>query len=134
LLVDANIHLLLRENAMRQIVVGTFDQQDSARAAIVALANDRFDPRRVHAIETRAAECADEPAPPPLVDDSVVDHLRNFFAGLFGVGHEVSAYAAAMRRGGAVVRVDVDDQPQAVRAELAFVKAGAVDITRRASH
>ncbi len=119
---------------MRQIVVGTFDQQDSARAAIVALANDRFDPRRVHAIETRAAECADEPAPPPLVDDSVVDHLRNFFAGLFGVGHEVSAYAAAMRRGGAVVRVDVDDQPQAVRAELAFVKAGAVDITRRASH
>ena len=32
---------------MRQIVVGTFDQQDAARAAILALANDRFDPRRV---------------------------------------------------------------------------------------
>ena len=72
--------------------------------------------------------------PPPIVDDSVVDHLRNFFAGLFGVGHDVTAYAAAMRRGGAVVRVDVDDQPQAARAELAFVKAGAIDITRRTSH
>ena len=120
---------------MRQIVVGTFDQQDSARAAIVALANDRFDPRRVHAIETRVPQLEGEPAPPPtLVDDSVVDHLRNFFAGLFGVGHDVSAYAAAMRRGGAVVRVDVDDLPQAVRAELAFAKAGAIDITRRTNH
>ena len=119
---------------MRQIVVGTFDQQDCARAAIVALANDRFDPRRVHAIETRAPDVDDAAAPPTLADDSVVDHLRNFFAGLFGVGHDVSAYAAAMRRGGAVVRVDVDDQPEAARAELAFAKAGAIDITRRASH
>ena len=120
---------------MRQIVVGTFDQQDSARAAIVALANDRFDPRRVHAIETRAAGFDDAPAPPPTVtEDSVVDHLRNFFAGLFGVGHDVTAYAAAMQRGGAVVRVDVEDQPEAVRAEQAFAKAGAIDITRRACH
>jgi hypothetical protein len=120
---------------MRQIVVGTFDQQDSARAAIAALANDRFDPRRVHAIETHTHVLDDEPAAPPAVtDDSVVDHLRNFLAGLFGVTHDVSAYAAAMRRGGAVVRVDVDDQPEAVRAELAFVKAGAIDITRRSPH
>lgn len=118
---------------MRQIVVGTFDQQDAARAAILALANDRFDPRRVHAIETRIPDFDDEPAPPPppIVDDSMVDHLRNFFAGLFGMEHDVASYAAAMRRGGAVVRVDVDDQPQAARAELAFVQAGAIDITRR---
>jgi len=120
---------------MGQIVVATFDQQDSARAAIAALANDRFDPRRVHAIETRRPAYVDEPAPPPppVADDSVVDHLRNFFAGLFGIAHDVTAYAAAMRRGGAVVRVDVDNQPQAMRAELAFVKAGAIDVTRRAS-
>ena len=122
---------------MRQIVVGTFDQQDAARAAILALANDRFDPRRVHAIETRPAVFDDGPAvapPPPVTEDSVVDHLRNFFAGLLGIGHDVSAYAAAMRRGGAVVRVDVDDQPEAARAERAFAQAGAIDITRRASH
>jgi hypothetical protein len=118
---------------MRQIVVGTFDRQHSARAAIAALANDRFDPRRVHAIETRVPEFEGAPPPPAIVDDSVVDHLRNFFAGLFGIGHDVTAYAAAMRRGGAVVRVDVDDQPQAARAELAFVKAGAIDVTRRSS-
>ena len=122
---------------MRQIVVGTFDQQDAARAAILALANDRFDPRRVHAIETRAAAFDDEPQappPPPLAEDKVVDHLRNFFAGLLGIGQDVSVYAAAMRRGGAVVRVDVDDQPQAARAERAFAQAGAIDITRRTSH
>ena len=119
---------------MRQIVVGTFDQQDSARAAIAALANDRFDPRRVHAIETptHALDDDDALAPPPAItEDSMVDHLRNFLAGLFGVSPDVSAYAAAMRRGGAVVRVDVDDQPQAARAEQAFVKAGAIDVTRR---
>jgi hypothetical protein len=121
---------------MRQIVVGTFDQQTAARAAIVALANDRFDPRRVHAIETRTPGFDDDGAPPPtpVADDSVVDHLRNFFAGLLGIGHDVSAYAAAMRRGGAVVRVDVDDQPEAARAEQAFARAGAIDITRRPSH
>ena len=128
-------HQTIGDTTMRQIVVGTFDQQDSARAAIAALANDRFDPRRVHAIETRVPALDDEPEPaPPIVDDSVVDHLRNFFAGLFGVGHDVTAYAAAMRRGGAVVRVDVDDQPQAARAELAFMNAGAIDVTRRTSH
>jgi hypothetical protein len=88
----------------------------------------------VHATETRVQTLDDEPAPSPIVDDSVVDHLRNFFAGLFGVGHDVTAYAAAMRRGGAVVRVDVEDQPEAARAELAFVEAGAIDITRRTSH
>ena len=89
----------------------------------------------MHAIETRRPTFDDEPAPPPpITDDSVVDHLRNFFAGLFGVSHDVTAYAAAMRRGGAVVRVDVDDQPQAARAEHAFVTAGAIDITRRTSH
>jgi len=120
---------------MQHIVVGTFDQQAAARAAIVALANDRFDPRRVHAIETPMPVVDGEAAPAPAVaDDSVVDHLRNFFAGLLGLGHDVSAYAAAMRRGGAVVRVDVDDQPQAARAELAFAKAGAIDITRRPRH
>ena len=122
---------------MRQIVVGTFDQQTAARAAIVALANDRFDPRRVHAIETRTPAFDDDGTPStraPVADDSVVDHLRNFFAGLLGIGHDVSAYAAAMRRGGAVVRVDVDDQPEAARAQLAFARAGAIDITRRASH
>jgi len=119
---------------MRQIVVGTFDRQDSARAAIAALANDRFDPRRVHAIETprHVLDDADEPVPaPPIPDDRMVDHLRNFLAGLFGVSPDVSAYAAAMRRGGAVVRVDVDDQPEATRAEQAFVRAGAIDVTRR---
>jgi len=121
---------------MQHIVVGTFDQQAAARAAIVALANDRFDPRRVHAIETPVpSDDAGDTAPaPPVADDGVVDHLRNFFAGLLGIGHDVSAYAAAMRRGGAVVRVDVDDQPQAARAELAFARAGAIDITRRPRH
>ena len=120
---------------MQHIVVGTFDQQAAARTAIVTLANDRFDPRRVHAIETPMPVVDGEAAPTPTIaDDSVVDHLRNFFAGLLGLGHDVSAYAAAMRRGGAVVRVDVDDQPQAARAELAFAKAGAIDITRRPRH
>jgi hypothetical protein len=122
---------------MPHIVVGTFDQQASARAAIVALANDRFDPRRVHAIETPMPtfDTEDETAPAaPVADDGVVDHLRNFFAGLLGIGHDVSAYAAAMRRGGAVVRVDVDDPPEAARAELAFARAGAIDITRRPRH
>jgi hypothetical protein len=121
---------------MRQIVVGTFDQQDAARAAIVALANDRFDPRRVHAIETRIHGLDDERAlaPLPVVEDSLVDPLRHFLAGLFDGEHDVTAYAAAIRQGGAVVRVDVDGPPEAARAEQAFAKAGAIEITCRTRH
>ena len=107
---------------MRQIVVGTFDQQDSARAAIVALANARFDPRRVHAIEARAAGGAAGPVPPPaLVDDSMVDHLRNFFAGLFGVGHDVTAFAQR--------RVDGHGKAGAERKGLAEQKGVKVSDT-----
>jgi hypothetical protein len=116
---------------MHQIVVGTFDRQAAARAAVAALADARFDPRRVHAIQTSAPPCGDDEAAAPVVDHGVVDHLRNFLAGLLGIGHDVGAYAAAMRRAGAVVGVDVDDRPQAVRAELALTRAGAIEIHRR---
>lgn len=123
---------------MRQTVVGLFDGQQSARAAMAALATARIDPRRVHASEMPAPAPVSTLAPGPRAgsapaDDGVLGHIRHFFAEMFDVDHDLTPYANAVRRGGLFVRVDVDvdDQPQAVRAELALVKAGAVDITRR---
>jgi hypothetical protein len=107
---------------MRQTVVGTFARPDAARAAIAALAADRFAPDQVHALEPRPAPA---PAAAPHDDHGVLAHVRHFIADALGLDE------AGMARGGAIVRVDAIDSPQAVRAELAFVRAGAVDITRQ---
>ena len=117
---------------MRQTVVGVFDRQETARVALETLAREHFDPARVHATDDRSPlpESPDAAVHHP-VDDGVMANVRHFFAEILGLEHDVTPYANIVRSGGAVVRVDVDDQPQAVRAELALVKAGAVDITRR---
>jgi hypothetical protein len=119
---------------MRQTVVGVFDLQDAAQAAVTTLADERFDPSRVHAVETATIPTLTDIAVPAEVDTSVLSQLRHFLAANFHSAHATLLFDGMERRGNAVVSVEVDDQPQAVRAELAFVKAGAIDITRRNSH
>ena len=115
---------------MRQTVVGVFERPDEARAAIATLAHECFDPSRVHATRTPGLPIEPEPAPRPS-RSGTLGHLRRMLGAVFDATHDTTPYARVMQRGGTVVSVDVDDQPQAVRAELAFVKTGAVDITRR---
>ena len=115
---------------MRQTVIGVFEQQDDAQAAMTTLADERFDPSRVHALETAAIPTLTDVAVARDPHPGVLGHLRHFLSEAFGAGHGTLLYDGIMRRGNAVVSVDVDDQPQAVRAELALVKAGAIDITR----
>jgi hypothetical protein len=122
---------------MRQIVVGVFEQLDAARAAIAALARERVDPRRVHATSTPALELTlDPPAAAagagarPAAPASL-RRLLDALGRLFGTHGDLSAYERAKRRGGTVISVDVDDPPQAALAERAFVRAGAIDVTRR---
>ncbi|HEX7688680.1 MAG TPA: hypothetical protein VF453_13295, partial [Burkholderiaceae bacterium] len=50
---------------------------------------------------------------------------------LLGTPGDLSAYERAKRRGGTVISVDVDGPPEAALAERAFVRAGAIDVTRR---
>lgn len=66
-------------------------------------------------------------------DTGMVNRVRNFFSGMFGPQDEpeVGHYAEALRRGGAVLKVDVDDDAQIEGVRDAFTTAGAVDIDQR---
>jgi hypothetical protein len=119
---------------MRQTVIGVFEQQDAAQAAMTTLVDERFDPSRVHALETAAIPTLTDIAVAADPHPGMLRHLRHFLSEAFGPGHGTLLYDGIARRGSAVVSVDVDDQPQAVRAELALVKAGAIDITRHTSN
>jgi len=71
--------------------------------------------------------------PLPEDDDGVFGHIRSFFAELFGPGHvpaarDVARYTSAVRGGGAVVRVQVEDEMQAGRARRDLESAGATHI------
>ncbi len=115
---------------MRQTVIGVFEEHDAAQVAMTTLADERFDPSRVHALETATIPTLTDIAVAVDPHPGVLGHLRNFLSDTFGASHASLLYDGIARRGGSVVSVDVDDQPQAVRAELALVKAGAIDITR----
>jgi hypothetical protein len=112
-----------------------FEQLDAARAAIAALARERVDPRRVHATSTPALELTLEPpgaATRAAALPAPLQRLLRALGRLLGGGDgDLSAYERAKRRGGMVVSVDVDDPPQAALAERAFVRAGAIDVSRR---
>jgi hypothetical protein len=116
---------------MRQTVIGVFEESQGAQAALSTLADERFDPARVHTLQTAAIPTLTDVAIAPQSHPGVLGHLRHFLAESFGPSHGTLLYDGVSRRGSAMVRVDVDDQPQAVRAELAMVKAGAIDITRQ---
>ena len=71
--------------------------------------------------------------PMPEDDDGVLGHIRSFFAELFGPTHvlgsgDVERYTDTMRRGGAIVRVEVEDDAQAGRARADLEAAGAVHL------
>ncbi len=117
---------------MRQTVVGVFDRQETARDAVEALRCAGFDRARIHVTDSHPGATASVVAAAPArEDDGVMGHVRSFLAEVFGVDHDLTPHAEAVRGGGAVVKVDVDERVQVPRAELALLKAGAVDITHR---
>jgi len=125
---------------MRQTVVGVFDRHDAARRAAAQLQDSGFGPDSVHVTEEPGMPGAggaltETSAPPSRDEGGLFAGLRSFFAEVFGAGPEphghFDQYAEAVRRGGAVVKVDVDDEARIDAARSAMVAAGAVDIEER---
>lgn len=114
---------------MKQTVVGVFDRFAAARHAAMQLQQNGFDEDCVHVTGNESATAGDAHA-----DEGVLGHMRAFFADLFGQEDtpEASQYTEAVRRGSAVVTVDVDEEAKAEQARLALQQAGAVDIDARA--
>jgi len=117
---------------MKQTVVGVFDRYEAARLATELLQDSGFGPDSVHITSESGADIAPQASGE---DGGMLDSVRRFFAGIFGSndhGTEVSQYAEVVRRGGAIVTVDADDDPMVARACSALESAGAVDIEQEA--
>ena len=114
---------------MRQTVVGVFERYESARHAANLLHDSGFGEDAVH-LTDGGGTAADE-------HRGTWDSIRSFFAEVFGADRDadrmMSPYAEAVRRGCAVVKVDVDDadEPRVDRARQVLESAGAVDIDER---
>jgi len=121
-----------------QTVVGVFDTVDEAQSARVSLINDGFDPGSV-TVQSNTGTLAegDQAATGSTYADGTGDgfmaSVGRFFTNLFGGDDNEHAghYAEAVRRGGSVVAVTVDDDSRVEAARTALAAAGAVDIDRR---
>ena len=111
---------------MRRTVVGVFDRQETARAAIAALARSGFDREHIHVAASRPHATAAVVAAPQPAGHGALGYLSNLLADTYGI-----APGRAAEVGGTVVQVDIDHRALAPRAELALVTAGAVDITHQ---
>jgi uncharacterized protein (TIGR02271 family) len=112
---------------MKQTVVGVFDSEVDAQRAMQTLAQTEVDPSHVRT--TSADGTVTHP------EAGVMGRVRNFFSDMFGTDddRELGHYAEAVRRGGAVVRVDIDDDDttRLERVRHVLQDAGAVDLDER---
>jgi hypothetical protein len=121
---------------MKQTVVGVFDRHAQAHAAAQRLRDSGFGDSVFVTDEADAAATSSSSARAAAPDDDhgVLARVRHFFADLFGDDdrREVGRYAEAVRRGGALVKVEVADEAQLDAARSALQAAGALDINQQA--
>jgi uncharacterized protein (TIGR02271 family) len=117
---------------MRQTVVGVFDKYSAAQRAAQQLRDSGFGDSVFVTEEVQEAS-PDVSSRPREGEGGAFESVRRFFADLFGNddSREVTTYAEAVRRGGAVVKVEVDEQ-ETDAARSALEAAGALDIDEQA--
>jgi hypothetical protein len=112
---------------MKQTIVGVFERHDDAQRAARLLRDSGF-------ADTRLTDRPEDDVPEPDdgADDGVAAHIRSFFAEIFGPTPPhpaASGHAELLRRGGALVRVDLpdDDGIEAARSALQTCGAAAIE-------
>ncbi|WP_028998437.1 YsnF/AvaK domain-containing protein [Azohydromonas australica] len=115
---------------MKQTVVGLFDSEADAQRALQILTAKGTDPGHVQITHAEGAATAGTTAQP---DAALTSRVRGFFSDMFGPPDEpeVGHYAEAVRRGGALLKVEIDDDAQLDDVREAFTTASAVDIDQR---
>lgn len=123
---------------MRQTVVGVFDQYATAQRAAAALAAHGIARDHIHVTgatdeQARGAQSASG-SERYAGGEGVVGSIRSFFSEVFG-GDEhhshLDEYSEAVKRGGAVVKVDADEEGEVEQARTMLMREGAVDIDQR---
>lgn len=122
---------------MNQTVVGVFNSHEAAERAAETLAGQGFERSRMHVKSTGADGTGTVSDTTGTTQDGestgVMASIRHFFAELFGDDDEQSGhYAEAVRRGGAVLAVEVEDS-RIDAARDALMECGAVNIEEQVS-
>ena len=124
---------------MNQTVVGVFNSHEAAERAAETLAGQGFERSRMHVKSTGADSTGTASATTSTSTSQdgegtgVMASIRHFFAELFGDEDEQSGhYTEAVRRGGAVLAVEVDDS-RIDAARDALMQCGAIDIDEQVS-
>ncbi|ANN76345.1 YsnF/AvaK domain-containing protein [Bordetella flabilis] len=116
---------------MAQNIVGVFDSFERANDVVERLVDagiSRSDVR-VHARDGNAAYEADTETGEP--DRGFIENVQHFFKNLFGEEdhrEEVGHYSEAVRRGGALLSVEVQDETQMATVQSLMEEGGAEDI------
>ncbi|MDR5774517.1 MULTISPECIES: YsnF/AvaK domain-containing protein [unclassified Caballeronia] len=128
---------------MTQAIVGVFDSFQQAESAVARLVEgglDRAD-MEVHASdETSGAErpvVADRPASAATEEVGIVGKIENFFGNMFAGddrSEDIGNYQEAVRRGGALLTVNVKEESQVPLVRSTMHEAGVVDIDERVAH
>jgi uncharacterized protein (TIGR02271 family) len=130
-------HFPLQESSMNQTVVGVFNSHEAAERAAETLASQGFDRSQMH-VKSTGGGSGDAVADTTRTSQDgegtgLMASIRHFFSELFGDEDEQSGhYTEAVRRGGAVLAVEVDDS-RLDAAREALVQCGAVDIEEQVS-
>lgn len=118
-----------RSPSVKQTVVALFDQHAAAQQARERLLARGFEPSSITLSDTADGEVRQsEPE-----SGGVLASVRHFFADLFGDDRhdEVGVYADTIARGGAVLKVEVDDDERVDTTREVLESAGAADIDER---
>jgi len=129
---------------MKQTVVGAFDQYSAAQRAADYLASQGIERDHIHVQATEDADSGYRPSASTTAAASDTSHesrgvmasVRSFFSEVFGPDREhedLHQYAETIKRGGAVVAVDVDEESQVTEVCRKLKNAGAIDLDQRVS-
>jgi uncharacterized protein (TIGR02271 family) len=119
---------------MKQTVVGVFDRYAQAQHAAQQLRDSGFGDSVFVTEQPADAAAGTASTATQAQEEGVFAQVRNFFSELFSGDddREVQPYAEAVRRGGAVVKVEVDEESRAEAARNTLLQAGAVDLDKDA--
>jgi uncharacterized protein (TIGR02271 family) len=120
---------------MSQTIVGLFDSMADAELAKNTLVTEGFSARDI-VVSAHSGDIAQSTSTTAHEKEGgFMRGIENFFENLFGASDTDSAghYSEAVRRGGAVVAVTVDDDSMVDVARSALADVGAVNIEQRVS-
>jgi uncharacterized protein (TIGR02271 family) len=123
---------------MTQSIIGLFNSFTEANAARQTLVKEGFSPQDILVNAYEGDLPAESTDRTPVTDQTLggggfMAGVENFFSNLFGGSDADNAghYAEAVRRGGAVVTVNVQDESKVDTVRSAMANIGAVNIEER---